>query len=179
MDYLVDQKAVSTDTRKTLLTNQLVLVVPSASAVAPITLNGSWDIKKALGDGRLAVADPDHVPAGRYAMQSLKFFDLWQQAAPLLARASNVRAALALVERGEASMGIVYLTDTYTEDANAPKKVKVIARIPQNTHQPIEYPAVLVREKSSDTVRAFFQYLQSDKAKAIFIKYGFGVLDAQ
>lgn len=171
MDYLVKQKAVAANSRVTLLRNSLVLIAPNNSLVDNITLTKHWNITQAVGDSRIAVGDPDHVPAGRYAKQALESLDLWQQAMPLLARANNVRGALALVERGESPFGIVYATD-----AQIAKKVKTVATFPASSHKAIEYPLVMVNSNANAATSSFYQYLQSDAAQAIFVKYGFKVL---
>ncbi|WP_392339469.1 molybdate ABC transporter substrate-binding protein [Moritella marina] len=170
MDYLVEQKSVVAKSRVTLLRNSLVLIAPNTSPIDNIVLNKQWNIAQAVGDSRIAVGDPDHVPAGRYAKQALENLDLWPQAISLLARANNVRGALALVERGESPFGIVYATD-----AQIAKKVKVVSAFPNSSHKPIEYPLVLVESTPSAATSAFYQYLQSDVAQAIFVKYGFKV----
>lgn len=170
MDYLVDQKIVDAGSRVTLLRNSLVLIAPNTSAIDSVTLSKHWNITQAVGDSRIAVGDPDHVPAGRYAKQALDSLELWQQAMPLLARTNNVRGALALVERGESPFGIVYATD-----AQIAKKVKTVATFPANSHKAIEYPLVIVKRKPNAATTAFYQYLQSDTAQAIFVKYGFEV----
>jgi len=170
MDYLIDNDAVSRDSKVTLLRNSLVLIAPSSAAPANITINKNWDLKKSLTDARLAVGDPDHVPAGRYAKQALSYLNLWQQAEPLLARANSVRGALALVERGEAPLGIVYSTD-----AQLSKAVTLIDTFPAASHKPIEYPLALVNKQPTEGAKDFYQYLQTQDAKAIFSKYGFKV----
>ena len=171
MDYLVKQKAVVTGSRVTLLRNSLVLIAPNSSPVTNIELTKHWNITQAVGDSRIAVGDPDHVPAGRYAKQALESLGLWQQARPLLARANNVRGALVLVERGESPFGIVYATD-----AQIAKKVKTVATFPVTSHKAIEYPLVMVNRNANAATTSFYQYLQSDAAQAIFVKYGFKVL---
>lgn len=170
MDYLVEQHAVAASTRMTLLRNSLVLITPRTSPVNNIELNSGWDLSASIGDSRLAVGDPDHVPAGRYAKQALESLQLWQQAAPLLARTSDARGALVLVERGESPLGIVYGTD-----ALVTKKVKTVATFPADSHNVIEYPLVLVNDKPSLAVKTFYQYLQGPEARAVFVKYGFEV----
>lgn len=169
MDYLVDNHAVDKSSRKTLLKNTLVLIASKSHRINHITLNRYWNIKSDLNGSRLAVGDPAHVPAGKYAQEALTSLGLWQQAMPLLARANNVRAALVLVERGEAPLGIVYSTD-----AAVAKGVKIVATFPESSHQPIEYPMALVNNTPSAV--AFYDYLQSHAAQSIFIKYGFGVM---
>jgi len=170
MDYLIKQQAVAPQSKVTLLRNSLVLIAPSASTVSKVELTPQWDLTAVIGDSRMAVGDPDHVPVGRYAKQALESLQLWQQAAPLLARANNARGALALVERGEAPLGIVYATD-----ALVAKKVTTLATFPADSHQPIEYPLVLVNKKPGAAVEAFYQYLQGAEAKAVFVKHGFEV----
>lgn len=168
MDYLVENKAVDSNSRVTLLHNALVLIAPKSSTAKDVSISASWDVKAAVADSRLAVGDPDHVPAGRYAKESLENLGLWAQAEPLLARANNVRAALALVERGEAQLGIVYATDALVSN-----EVKTLAVFPETSHKPIAYPLALVNSKPSAAAKAFYDYLQTDAAKAVFVKYGF------
>ncbi|QUM77184.1 molybdate ABC transporter substrate-binding protein [Moritella sp. 24] len=171
MDYLVKQKVVAADSRVTLLRNSLVLVAPNSSLLNNVELNKDWDITSAVSSSRIAVGDPDHVPAGRYAKQALESLDLWQEAMPLLARASNVRGALALVERGESPLGIVYATDALVS-----QKVKTVATFPENSHKAIEYPLVIVGHNTNFATRIFYRYLQTKAVQAIFVKYGFEVL---
>ncbi|MGI2258497.1 molybdate ABC transporter substrate-binding protein [Shewanella sp. GXUN23E] len=169
MNYLVDEKVVNAANRVTLLKNTLVLIAPKSSPIEHVPLTPDWDIKTSLDNTRLAVGDPDHVPAGRYAMEALKSLGLWQQAEPLLARANNVRGALALVERGESQLGIVYGTD-----AKVAANVKVVATFPAASHDPIEYPMALVTPQNSQA-KAFYDYLQAKQARAVFERYGFQV----
>ena len=169
MDYLVSEKAVDAASNITLLKNTLVLIAPKNSPLQHVPLDPDWDIKASFDGSRMAVGDPDHVPAGVYAEQALKNLGLWQQAQPLLARANNVRAALALVERGESPLGIVYGTD-----ANIAKDVKVVAIFPATSHKPIEYPlAVWLASIQMQLLRLFTFAGQS--SEAVFEKYGFGV----
>jgi len=170
LDYLISQNAVNESSKITLLENTLVLVAPKNSSIAQISLNSDWNIKQTIQDSRLAVGDPAHVPAGRYAKQALTKLQLWPQAQPLLARASNVRAALVLVERGEAELGIVYATDALISD-----KVKIVAKFPQSSHLPIQYPMVLVDKKPSTASQAFYAYLQTPTARSVFQRFGFQV----
>lgn len=170
LDYLIQQAAVKSTSKVTLLKNSLVLIAPQNSPLDEVTLNSDWNIKQALQDSRLALGDPDHVPAGRYAKQALSQLQLWSQARPLLARASNVRSALVLVERGEAALGIVYASDALISD-----KVKILARFPQTSHTPIQYPMVLVEQSPSPASQAFYDYLQTPAAKDVFQQFGFQV----
>lgn len=171
MDYVEQQGAVIDNSRVDVLKNSLVMVAPTDYPQNNISLSASWDLSKALDGTRLAVGNPDNVPAGRYAKQSLEFMHLWKQAEPLLARANNVRSALVLVERGEAKLGIVYKTD-----AEISKKVKIVATFPEDSHKPITYPMALVKGNDTPAAKAFYQYLQHDEAKAIFKQYGFGTV---
>ncbi|MBY4677795.1 molybdate ABC transporter substrate-binding protein [Marinobacterium sp. CAU 1594] len=168
MDYLEQQQQLAAGSRRTLLGNSLVLITPQHSTLEAFQIDSHWPLAEQLGDGRLAVGDPDHVPAGRYARQALETLGLWQRAAPRLARTHNVRAALALVERGEAPLGIVYGSDGLVSE-----KVRVLARFPSDSHQPIEYPVAIVEGHRRPAVEAFYRYLQSAEANKVFVQYGF------
>jgi len=169
MNYLAEKKLLAPGTRVDLLGNRLVLIAPKGSKErGPI--QAGMPLLAWLGDGRLAVGDPDHVPAGIYAKQALKSLGLWEKAEPRLARAANVRAALALVERGEAPLGIVYSTD-----AAITPKVTVVGMFPEGSHKPIVYPLALLKGQATPSAKAFWQFLQGDEAKGIFKKYGFSV----
>ncbi|UTV30898.1 molybdate ABC transporter substrate-binding protein [Photobacterium atrarenae] len=170
MDYVEQQKAIEPDSRKALLTNSLVMVAPESYLAEQIEISASWDLTVALQGTRLATGDPNHVPAGMYAKQSLENLGLWPQAMPLLARANNVRSALLLVEREEALLGIVYKTDALVSE-----KVKIVAELPASSHTPITYPTALVKGQADAAARAYFDFLQSEQAQMIFEKYGFGV----
>ena len=127
------------------------------------------DLMVRLGDGRLAVGDPDHVPAGQYAKQALQWTQSWDAVEPRLARAADVRAAMALVQRGEAPLGIVYSTD-----AAASSDLSVVGRFPAESHPPILYPLAIVRGQGErEGVVQVWEYLQSDDARAIFAEHGF------
>lgn len=169
MDYLQTRDLLDADTRKSLLGNGLVLVVPSDKPfTVEITADGSW--LKQLPEGRIAVGDPAHVPAGKYAKESLTKLGAWEAAEPRLARADNVRNALVLVERGEAVAGVVYSTD-----AAISKAVKVAGKFPEDSHKPISYPVALLRDQDKGEARMFYDFLMTPEARAIFVKYGFSV----
>ncbi|AOV96287.1 molybdate ABC transporter substrate-binding protein [Edwardsiella hoshinae] len=168
MDYAIDKQAMVANTRYTLLGNQLVLVAPADSKLGQVTIDAQTPWKTLLDGGRLAVGDPDHVPAGIYAKESLQKLGAWQTLAPLMARANDVRAALVLVERGETPLGIVY-----GSDAVASKKVKVVGVFPADSHKPVEYPMAIVKGKQSPAVDAFYDYLKGPQAATIFTRYGF------
>ncbi|MFT3810588.1 MAG: molybdate ABC transporter substrate-binding protein [Micropepsaceae bacterium] len=167
MDYLAGKSLIADDTRSDLLTNELALIAPAESA-ASLTIGEGFDLAGAAGDGRIAVADPDAVPAGRYARQALTALKVWEAVEPKLARTENVRAALALVARGEAAFGIVYVTD-----AAAEPKVRTVGVFPAALHDTIVYPAALTRTASPEAA-AFLAFLKGDAASAIFAKAGFG-----
>ncbi|MDW5377865.1 molybdate ABC transporter substrate-binding protein [Halomonas sp. HP20-15] len=168
MNWLGEQGITLTE-RSDLLHNQLVLIAPRDGDTRPITLDGNHELAARLGDGRrLAVGDPAHVPAGIYAKQALHALGEWQALEPRLARADNVRAALALVERGEAPLGIVYKTD-----ARASNQVHELATFPADSHPPINYPLALVGASPSEAARAFREWLASEQALAIFHDFGF------
>ncbi len=169
MDYLTEAGVLANDSRRTLLGNRLVLVTARDSTLTPIELNPDWDLAGALGDSRLAVGDPDHVPAGRYAKEALQWLRLWPLAEPRLARANNVRGALALIERGEAPLGIVYASDALSA------RVRVLAEFPNHSHSPIDYPVAIVRSADRPAARALLAFLSSPRAATIFRSYGFEV----
>lgn len=171
MDALERQKLLKPQTRATLLGNSLVLVAPASSTVT-VNFTDPASFPAALGKGPLAIADPAAVPAGKYGKAALESLNLWQAAEGRLAPAENVRAALALVERGEAPLGIVYATD-----AKAAPKVKVMATFPVSSHPPIRYPVAVLAASTNDDAEAFRAFLNSAKARAIFARYGFASPD--
>lgn len=165
MDYLVDRHLASN--KETLLKNSLVLIAPTSSKLDQVTINNTTDWQVILPHNeKMAVGDPDHVPAGLYAKESLTNLGVFNQLEPQLARASNVRDALMLVERGEAVLGIVYSTD-----AKVSQNVKIIADFPADSFKPIEYPVTLLTH--SNSAKTFYDFLKSSQAKVIFEKYGF------
>lgn len=168
MDYAVDKKAIDTPSRKTLLGNSLVVVAPKVSPQGEIAINDKTDWLSLLKGGRLATGDPAHVPAGIYAKEALQKLGAWETLSPKLAPAEDVRNALALVERNEAPLGIVY-----GSDAVASKGVKVVGTFPESSHQKVEYPLAIVKGHNNPTVSAFYDYLQGPQAAAIFKRYGF------
>jgi molybdate transport system substrate-binding protein len=169
MDYLSERQLIEEDTRVSPIGNALVLIVPADSPVTEVAIDSTLDLAALLGDGgRLSVGDPDHVPAGLYAKESLESLGLWGTAEPLLARAEDVRAALVLVEKGEAPAGIVYATDAAISD-----QVRVVGTFPADSHKPITYPFAIVAGQNSDNVAAFFEYVTGPTGLATFEKYGF------
>ena len=168
MDYAVEKKAIEADSRETLLGNSLVVVAAKASAQGPISINAQTPWTRLLNGGRLAVGDPQHVPAGIYAKEALQKLGAWDTLSPALAPAEDVRGALALVERNEAPLGIVY-----GSDAVASKGVKVVGMFPEASHKKVEYPLAIVEGHKNATVSAFYDYLQGPQASEIFKRYGF------
>ncbi|OKK45535.1 molybdate ABC transporter substrate-binding protein [Salmonella enterica subsp. enterica serovar Typhi] len=162
------KKAVDTTTRETLLGNSLVVVAPKASEQKPFTIDNKTDWIHLLNGGRLAVGDPQHVPAGIYAKEALQKLGAWQTLEPKLAPGEDVRGALALVERNEAPLGIVY-----GSDAVASKGVNVVATFPEDSHKKVEYPIAIVEGHKNAAVSAFYDYLKGPQASAIFKRYGF------
>ena len=169
MDYAQARHLLVNETRQSALGNALVLVAPSAVA-RPVTLARETNLAALLGpQGRLSVGDPAHVPAGRYAQAALEWMGQWQALAPRLARAENVRAALLLVERGEAPLGVVYATD-----ALAARGVQVMGQFPAESHPPIRYPFALTRRaEGHDQARAFLHFIISAEAMPFWQRHGF------
>lgn len=170
MDYLATRYLIAADTRKDLLGNDLVLIVP-ANQPQHVAIRPGFNLLAMLGPkGRLATGDPTHVPVGIYAAQALKKLDLWDAIAPRLARTADVRSALLLVQRGEASAGIVYATDAAVSPA-----VMVAGTFPANTHDPIAYPFAVTKTGDTPEARALLTFLAGPQARAIFAKRGFKV----
>jgi len=170
MDYLADKKLIVTDTRKDLLGNDLVLVVP-ADKPQHVNIGPGFNLVGMLGpDGRVATGDPAHVPVGIYAEQALKKLGIWETVSPHLARADDVRSALLLVERGEAPAGIVYATDAAVSNS-----VMVAGTFPANSHDAISYPFAVMKAGDTPEARELMAYLSGPEARAIFVKRGFKV----
>jgi molybdate transport system substrate-binding protein len=168
MKDLHDKNLTVADTEKSILGNEIVLVAPKDSS-ATTTIAPGFDLGAVLGtDGKLAMANVDSVPAGKYGKAALEKLGVWDKVAAQVVQADNVRAALAFVSKGEAPAGIVYQTD-----ANAEPGVKVIGTFPADTHPPIVYPVALLAASTNPDARDFLAYLESDKAKPAFEKQGF------
>lgn len=170
MDYLAQRGLIQPDTRRNLVGNRLVLVAPKDSSVQ-LEAKPGLPLLAALGsDGKLAVAAPE-VPAGKYARAALQALGVAASVESRLASAENVRAALTLVARGEAPLGIVYRTDAAAEPA-----VRVVATFPEDTHPAIVYPVALTKTSASDDAKGLLAFLSSAAARASFEKAGFTVL---
>lgn len=170
MDWSQQRNLIKTDTRVTLLGNALVLITQKENNVS-IKIEPKFPLAEAIGDSKLATGIPQSVPAGKYAQAALTSLGVWDAVSPKVAGVDNVRAALALVARGEAKFGIVYQTD-----ANSEPKVRVVAAFPENTHAPIAYPFAVTATSTNPDAAAFLAYLATPKAKAVFVREGFTVL---
>ncbi len=169
MDDIAAKRLIEKENRKVIATNRLVVVVPAGVSRKPLRIVKGVNFAGFVGDGKWVTGDPDSVPVGRYARAALTSLGAWDAAAPKLARAENVRAAMAFVERGEAAAGIVYATD-----ARASAKVTVAGVFPAASHPPIVYPAALVAANADADARAFFRFLTGKQARAILVAKGFG-----
>ena len=171
MDYLAERGLVLPETRVSPIGTALVLVAPVESAVALISIDAGGDLAALLGrDGRLAVGDPEHVPAGKYAQPALSSLGLWSALERRLARADNVRATLALVARGEAPLGIVYATD-----ARVATGVKVLGTFPAASHPPISYRMALDKGGDTPGAHAFFRFLTGQQGLSVLQRQGFSL----
>jgi molybdate transport system substrate-binding protein len=169
MDYLQQQRLVDATTRANLLGNTLVLVAPTADTTRAFEIKPGTDLRPLLGaDGRIAVALTASVPAGRYARAAFESLGLWDALRPRLAESEYVRAALMLVARGEAPLGVVY-----GSDARAEPGVRVLATFPADSHPAIVYPVARIAASTHPRTAAFVRWLQSPTALAIFRRHGF------
>lgn len=174
MDRLTEQGLIRSDSRRNLAGNRLVLVAP-ASTPTTLTLAPGVDLDPLLGsNGRLAIAEPDSVPAGRYGKVALAALGAWSQVEGRLAIAENVRAALALVARGEAPLGVVYITDAQAESG-----VQVAGVFPEGSHPPIVYPMAVLANSTNPQAAGFAAYLAAAQGQAILSRYGFAPAEAR
>jgi molybdate transport system substrate-binding protein len=172
MNYMAEKALIAPDTRRNLLANQLVLIAPAEKNLK-VDIKPGVDLLALLGaNGRIATGDPAHVPVGLYARQSLTKLGVWSQIEPRLARTEDVRAALLLVERGEAPLGIVYSTD-----AKASRSVAVAGVFPADTHEPVTYPFAVTKSGDTPEARAFLKSLSGPEATKVFVARGFKVLE--
>ncbi|MHA1113823.1 MAG: molybdate ABC transporter substrate-binding protein [Alphaproteobacteria bacterium] len=167
MAYLDERGRIETGTRVDLLTNRLALIAPR-DAPLDLVIAPGFALRRALGDGRLAIADPSHVPAGIYARSALISLGAWNAVAGHIAAAWDVRATLALVERGEAPAGIVY-----ESDARASKRIAVAGLFPADSHPPIRYPLAILSGRAHPAARRLHAFLLGQEAAAIFAVHGF------
>jgi molybdate transport system substrate-binding protein len=170
MDYAIGKKNISEPSRINLLGNSIVLVAPKDSKIESVNIGPGFDLAKLAGDGKIATGDVKSVPVGKYAKAALEKLGSWQSAEPKFAMADNVRAALTLVARGEAALGIVYSTDAKVEPG-----VKVVGTFPTNSHPAIIYP-VAATTTAKPEASDYLVFLRSTAAKNILEKYGFKYL---
>ena len=163
MDHVEQRGRIAPGTRVDFLGNRLVIIAPVSEPAARPS-----DALRAMRHQRVAIADPESVPAGRYAKASLERLGMWDNVAPRVVRAENVRAALALVERGAAEWGVVYATD-----ARASQQVRAVRMLPANSHPPIRYPLARLKAATSPDAEGFRRFLLSGAGKAIFARFGF------
>lgn len=172
MDYVAKRGLIQPPTRINLLANRIALVA-SADSKIEAELAPGVDLAKVLGaGGRLAMGNVEAVPAGRYGKAALEKLGAWEGVKGKVAQADNVRAALLLVSRGEAPLGIVYSTDAASDP-----KVKVVATFPEDSHPPIIYPVASLKDFKSPDAAAFLEHLRGPAARAAFEKQGFTVLN--
>lgn len=169
MDEVQGKGLLKPGTRVSFLRNTLVLIAPSGDTRTRLRLAPGMPIAAALGSGRLAIADPAGVPAGVYAKQALTRLGVWESVQAKLAPGESVRAALALVSRGVAPLGIVYATD-----ARADPGVRVVGTFPPASHAPISYPVATLAASRNPEGEAFRRWLVSTPGKAVFRRFGFG-----
>ena len=170
MDYAIDKKNISAPTRVNLLGNSIVLIAPKDSGIDTVTIGPGFDLAKLAGDGKIATGDVKAVPVGKYAKAALEKLGAWQAAEPKFAMADSVRAALTLVARGEAALGIVYSTDAKVEPG-----VKIVGTFPADSHPPIIYPVAATTTAKAEAAD-YLAFLHSSAAKTILEKYGFKFL---
>ncbi|MBH5398860.1 molybdate ABC transporter substrate-binding protein [Bradyrhizobium sp. CNPSo 4010] len=170
MDYAISRKTINEPSRVNLLGNSIVLIAPKDSRIDNVTIAPGFDLAKLAGDGRIATGDVKSVPAGKYAKAALEKLGAWQAAEPKFAMAESVRAALTLVARGEAALGIVYSTDAKVEPG-----VKIVGTFPAESHPAIIYP-VAATTTAKPEANDYLAFLRSAAAKTILEKYGFKFL---
>ena len=171
MDYLQKRNLIEPASRRNLLGNQLVLVAPAGSGTK-VDIKPGFDLVGLLHGRRLAMADPDSVPAGKYGKAALDKLGIWQKVMPHVAGAENVRAALLYVDRKETPLGIVYATDAASDP-----KVEIAGIFPEDTHPPIIYPIALTAASKNPDAAKFLAFLESPAARPAFEKQGFTVLN--
>ena len=170
MDYAISRKTINEPSRVNLLGNSIVLIAPKDSKIDNVTITQGFDLARLAGDGKIATGDVKAVPVGKYAKAALTSLGAWQAAEPKFAMAESVRAALTLVVRGEANLGIVYSTDAKVEPG-----VKIVGTFPAESHPAIIYP-VAATTNAKDGTDDYLAFLRSSAAKTILEKYGFRFL---
>ncbi len=171
MEFLEERGHTDATSRRALLGNTLVLVAPRGGGPGldwDLDIEPGFPLAAAMGDQRLAMGDPDHVPAGIYGKQALTALGVWPDVSRRVVRTGDVVAALAFVARGEVAAGIVYETD-----ARRSGKVRIVGRFPADTHAPIRYDLALISDRAGDAPRRFYDFLLSPVAGAVFERHGF------
>jgi molybdate transport system substrate-binding protein len=168
MDYVSERKLIDPATRKSTLTNKLVLVAPKDRPL-DVKISAGMDLLGALKGGKLAMGDPDSVPAGKYGKAALQSLGVWSSVEGSVVRAENVRSALLFVERGEANAGVVYLTDQIA----VKDKVTLVGEFPEISHPRISYPMAVVKGDRSAEAAKFEAFVQTPEARAVFTRLGF------
>jgi molybdate transport system substrate-binding protein len=169
MDYLSEKDLIEPETRFDLLGNRLVLIAPISND-SRIKITRGLDLAGLLGKERIAMGDPDHVPAGIYGKRALMTLGMWDDIKDRVAPMKDVRSALVMVEREETPLGIVYSTD-----ARISKEVRIVGVFPETSHPPIIYPVAIVTDKESPATKRLILFLQSPEARGVFLKHGFTV----
>jgi molybdate transport system substrate-binding protein len=172
MDYGQQKNLIKPETRSNLLANRIVLIAPKDSTVS-INIAPGFDLAGALKGGRLAMGNVDAVPAGKYGKAALEKLGVWDRVKDKIAQSESVRAALILVARGEAPLGIVYQTDAASDPT-----VKIVGTFPDDTHPPIIYPVALTKESTSPDALAFLNFIRSPAVRPAFERQGFTVVAA-
>lgn len=168
MDHLAANQRIVDGSRSDLLGNALVMIARKDSTIT-MTIEPGMRLALALGaDGRLAMAEPNSVPAGRYAKSALISMGAWPSVNRRLVAADNVRAAFNFVARGEVALGIVYRSDTVGEDS-----VRVIGTFPESSHAPIRYPAAIVSGHDGVATRQLLALLKDETSTSLFRRHGF------
>jgi molybdate transport system substrate-binding protein len=170
MDYATSKKNINESTRVNLLGNTIVLIAPKDSKVENVSIGQGFDLAKLAGDGKVATGDVKSVPVGKYAKAALEKLGSWPAAEAKFAMADSVRAALTLVARNEAALGIVYSTDAKVEPG-----VKIVGTFPADSHPAIIYP-VAATATAKPEASDYLAFLRSTAAKNILEKYGFKFL---
>ncbi|KQV73037.1 molybdate ABC transporter substrate-binding protein [Rhizobium sp. Root1220] len=170
MDYVAKKNLIKADTRSNLLGNRIVLVAAKDRA-KPVDIKRGFDLAALLDDGKLAMGEVKSVPAGKYGKAALEKLGVWSSIESKVAGVESVRAALALVSRGEAPYGIVYQTD-----AAADSGVAVVGTFPADSHPPIIYPVAILAESKNPDAAAYLDFLKSEKAAPFFTAQGFTIL---
>jgi molybdate transport system substrate-binding protein len=170
MDYATLKTTINEPTRVNLLGNSIVLIAPKDSKIDHLTIGQGFDLAKLAGDSKIATGDVKAVPVGKYAKAALQKLGAWQAAEPKFAMAESVRAALTLVARGEAALGIVYATDAKVEPG-----VKIVGTFPADSHPPIIYPVAATTTAKAEAAD-YLAFLRSSAAKTILERYGFTFL---